>query len=215
MDSNPTLGTEKPMSETVRPPVGAGRIESNLETQWNNWPSHRKRWEATSEHTWTFDVSAYAQATGLDIGGNYPRVPQEGGRTLAIVAEMHWHEREDGTSTVSVDETWYTNRSKNQTLTSYTADFDLNDEGHIRRVYVDGEPTVGDTDLLAWATEGTYVGTGRRFARIYHARRFTSQDPVRTVDGDLRRLIKADTPDDARRAEDYIRTDGQEPVAGD
>jgi len=191
------------MVEIVRPPVEAGTIESNLTIEWNNWPTHKQRWEATSIHKWNFDVSAYARATGLDIGGDYPHVHQEGGHTLAIVTEMHWPDVGDEEfAPLTIKETWYTNRERNNVAKHMTADIDLDDDGHVERVYANG-----DTDLLAHIDEGQWVGNhSRHFARLYHTRSHTSSDPVRTVEGDMRKLIKLDCPDDARRADGYVHT---------
>ena len=87
--------------KAVIPPVQAGSVNSSIDI---NYGSQRGVCEARSRHEWTFDINAYAQQTGLDIGKNYPYVAQENGHVLAVVTEIRVAERSNGGYTVWVEQ---------------------------------------------------------------------------------------------------------------
>jgi hypothetical protein len=78
------------MTESVIPPVRAGKINSSLDFEYDHHQYGEGGFKATGIHEWTFDFDAYVELTGLDIGADHPWVVQENGHTLRIVTEYQW-----------------------------------------------------------------------------------------------------------------------------
>lgn len=91
------------MDDTVIPPVEAGTIESTVSVDYDvDRLQITDGFTATGEHVWEFDLDAYVRATGLDLGADYPRVPQENGHSLRLVTDYRFSESD------YLDETTYT-----------------------------------------------------------------------------------------------------------
>lgn len=77
-------------TDAVIPPVRAGTIEHSIDVEYDHYQGGEGGFEATGEHAWEFDLTAYADLTGMDIGDDYPYVAQENGHTLRITTDYRW-----------------------------------------------------------------------------------------------------------------------------
>jgi hypothetical protein len=210
--------------DTVIPPVEAGQIESSLEFEYDHERYGDGGFEATGEHAWTFDTSAYHAHTGLDIGADLPYVAQANGHTLRIVTEYVWmHSEYNGTSySLGVKQTAY------RGTTSYDAVYwtrwahyklePLNDSSELIITRCSDEkqryrmresekdvPHKGALDLTDIAVENSM-----QFVRDLHNGVWGEE-----VRDQLQALIVADSPDDARPADTYISTETETVTASD
>lgn len=203
-------------NKTVIPPVEAGTVNTEIEYEWDR-RGYRGDYHlrARARHDWTFDAMAYHQLTGLDIGADYPYVPQENGHTLSVIREFRITEGSDGGYSVRITE------KAVRGVTSYDDIFYHNEgsydveNGYVTYTYVDngdlGRPSEKD-DRNPAASEGTarglpdlgdaYNGSSpRQFVRNYHHGEVIG---VPSVEDQLRDVIEMDSSDDAVHAEDLM-----------
>jgi hypothetical protein len=78
------------MTESVIPPVRAGKINSSLDFEYDHHQYGEGGFKATGVYEWTFDIDAYVELTGLDIGADNPYVEQTNRHTLRITTDYTW-----------------------------------------------------------------------------------------------------------------------------
>lgn len=215
-----------PSETTIRPPVTAGNLTSRIKLKHDHSINRADQKQATALHEWTFDLWAYSHATGLDLGAEYPWVPQENGHVLAVRRDVTWTPEANGTTTSS-DETWYTVFVKEDWMVrQHTADTVRHCEYH---VHVNGDGCVSGVDDEAFSYDGTprdradpmridlqeghYVGDPMQFTRRLH---FGFAPWAEPPEEQIEYLIDADTPDDGVDPEEYECSESAEaPTAGD
>ena len=195
--------------KAVIPPVQAGTINSSIDI---NYGSQRGVCEALSHHEWTFDSSAYAQQTGLDIGKNYPYVAQENGHVLAVVTEIRVAERSNGGYTVWVEQEAVRGlTSYNDVFWSANGGYDLDENLAVedifneRQQYKYREKEIPQRDVL---TEGM-ISFNSLEDMIYHLH----NNPHQYIYDTLQEIIEMDSPDHALKAAAVNYADNTERTA--
>ena len=195
--------------KAVIPPVQAGSVNSSIDI---NYGSQRGVCEARSRHEWTFDHSAYAQQTRLDIGKNYPYVAQENGHVLAVVTEIRVAERSNGGYTVWVEQEAVRGlTSYNDVFWSANGGYDLDENLAVedifneRQQYKYREKEIPQRDVL---TEGM-ISFNSLEDMIYHLH----NNPHESIYETLSEIIEMDSPDHALKAEAVNYADNTERTA--
>lgn len=207
-----------PNEEIIIPPVRAGEIESELSFEYDHDRLGDGGFEAVGEHSWTFDWRAYCDHTGLDLGGDYPYVPQENGHTLRIRTEYRWTvsdskytlsiEQKAVRGVTSIDDVFYTRCGY------YRLDDELNvvrskQERQQYRYRERADEDIPHRDVFD--LDGVSVDSGEQLVWGLHSGRFGP-----CIHDQLATLIKYDSPDDAVTPDEYSHaTDEQAAVAGD
>ena len=195
--------------KAVIPPVQAGSVNSSIDI---NYGSQRGVCEARSRHEWTFDISAYAQQTRLDIGKNYPYVAQENGHVLAVITEIRVAERSNGGYTVWVEQ------EAVRGLTSYNDVFWSKSGGYD----LDQDLVVEDTFNEKQQYKYREKDVPQRKLPQYNGTTFTSIEqmvnklhnhPDQYYHDTLQEIIEMDSPDHALKAAAVNYADNTERTA--
>jgi len=209
------------MDDTVIPPVSAGTLSSSIETEHKANITRRsdpqKRVVAT--HEWTFDSQAYAYETGLDLGADYPWVPQGNGHTLCVRRDFTWNPAVADTDndtwyTMRVEERWYTQHRANERVRHSEYRIEVDEDGGITRFDDEAfdfrggrverfDPRFSTTVEDGTIFEGAYAGTPMELVRTIH---FGQNVYTPTVTEQIQYLLDEDSPDDAVPAREYEYT---------
>ena len=198
--------------KAVIPPVQAGRVNSSIDI---NYGSQRDICEARSRHEWTFDISAYAKQTGLDIGKNYPYVAQENGHVLAVITEIRVAERSNGGYTVWVEQEAVRGlTSYREVFWSKSGGYELDENIHLnslndifneKQQYKYREKDVPQRDVQQLET----MSFESIEAFIYHLH----NNPHESIYDTLQEIIEMDSPDHAVTVSELNQPEATEPTA--
>lgn len=196
----------------IIPPVRTGTIESSIDFEYDH--SNTTCFEATGTLEWNFDLGAYYELTGLDIGGDYPYVSQEGNYPLRIVTEYSWMHsdyNDKESYTLSIEEVAYSGNTRREFIHwTQNGGYDLDENMCVTRTYNDrqqyryrtADVSVEHRDIPQ--LEGHIAYDGEQFVRKLHSGVLGPTNGQRLFD-----LLKADSPDNALTVEQY---EGTEPI---
>jgi hypothetical protein len=194
------------MTESVIPPVRAGKINSSLDFEYDHHQYGEGGFKATGVHEWTFDLSAYTELTGLDIGADLPYVEQENGHSLRIVTEYKWMFSDVG------GESYTCNVESKAMRGSYSPEYYFTRAGHyqfdgekeLEKTVDERQPHImaRDSDDIEhfpiWTVNVEDVHSGEEFVRGLHNGVYGP--PVRAR---LHDLLVTDSPPDADTVDVY------------
>lgn len=195
---------------TIIPPVRAGEVTSSLDIEYEHEQNGRGGFEAKSVHEWTFDSRQYIRLTGLDLGADYPWVPQENGHTIRIVTDYKWYRstyHDEPTYTLSMEQYAYRGTTKRDSVYWTRAGYwRLNEDKEVGEPQTERQPyharETDDEDIPHFGPirglTGYVATSGEQLVRQLH-----SGSVGLTVRQQLRDALEADSPDDAITVGEY------------
>jgi len=181
--------------ETLIPPVEAGEIDSRINIK------HKQRsngLSVSSVHTWNFDSSAYHAMTGLDLGTQYPHVPQENGHSLKYVSDMNVTRFDDGSYRIMVEAKAVRGTTSYRYFWTTNGGYEITNDGVVTDSFGERQPwRQAEADREIPHNE-VHPLTDMDFADIYETLYHIHQYPEgNTIRETMKSIITEDSPDEA------------------
>ncbi len=195
------------MDDAVIPPVRAGTIDEELSFEYNHGDYGKGGFTADGVLAWQFDLGAYADYTGMDIGGEYPYVAQANGHQLRVVTEYTWmYSTYSESYSLGVEQIAYRGTTTRDDVfwtmgCDYSMDESLTVEG-VRQEQQRYRIRESDDEIDHKAPPRDVMGmafdSGEAFVRALHSGRVGP-----TVEEQLEACLRRDSPDGATPASTY------------